>query len=464
MIDPRFRPHNTHLEDAEHFFIRDPTLNELARKALIYRYPLLDNLPVDRPGIYTITGGRQIGKSTVLKQWMADLLTMGVEPSRIVYYTGELIDDYHTLTRVLSDTVEKPGSSQPVYCLVDEITFVRDWERAIKYLADAGLLDNCVLILTGSDSLLIRQARMRLPGRRGPAEIVDFHLFPLSFYEFVRLKSALAEAQIEGILHGDSRRELTEALNRELEEYLLCGGYLTAINDMESEGRILPATFNIYSDWIRGDVLKRGKKEQFLREIFTGIIKSYGSQISWNSLAKELSIEHPATVADYIEMLGGMDVLLVQSALQEDRLSGAPKKARKVVFDDPFIFHSVRSWLNPEKDPFSNLAKPLISKPEWAGRLVEACAVSHYARHYPTYYIKAAGEVDIAFIEGGRFWPLEIKWTGQIRPKDLKQVAKYPNSAIATKNITGDRVHGVPAEPLVFKLLRCGPSPYKIHE
>jgi hypothetical protein len=159
-----------------------------------------------------------------------------------------------------------------------------------------------------------------------------------------------------------------------------------------------------------------------------------------------------------------MDVLFVQSALQEERLRGAPKKARKLVFNDPFIFHSVRSWLQPEKDPFSTLAEPLIRQPEWAGRLVEACAVSHHARYHPTYYIKAEGEVDIAYVEGGRFWPLEIKWTEQIRPKDLKQVAKYTNSGIATKTITPGRIHGVPAEPLAFKLLRLGPSPYEFRE
>jgi predicted AAA+ superfamily ATPase len=464
MIDPRFRPHNTHLDDAEQFETRDPTLNELARKSFVYRYPLLDHLPADKPGIYTITGGRQIGKSTVLKQRMADLLKMGVEPSRIVYYTGELIDDHHTLVRLLTDAVETPGSRLPVYCMVDEITFVREWERAVKYLADAGLLNNCVLILTGSDSLVIRQARMRLPGRRGSAETTDFHLFPLSFYEFVRLKSALTEEQIGRILNGDTYHELAETLNREFEQYLLCGGYLTAINDMESEGHILPSTFAIYSDWIRGDILRRGKQEQFLREIFTGIIRRYGTQITWNSLAKELSIEHPATVADYIELLCSMDVLFVQYALQEDRLRGAPKKARKVVFNDPFIFHSVRSWLLPGKDPFSTLAEPLVRQTDWADRVVEACAVSHHARYHPTYYIKAEGEVDIAYVERGRFWPLEIKWTGQIRPKDLKQVAKYANSGIATKAISTGRIHGVPAEPLVFKLLRLGPSPYELHE
>ena len=47
------------------------------------------------------------------------------------------------------------------------MTYIKNWEKAVKYAADAGLLQNVVLILTGSDSILIQEARMSFPGRRG---------------------------------------------------------------------------------------------------------------------------------------------------------------------------------------------------------------------------------------------------------------------------------------------------------
>ena len=50
-------------------------------------------------------------------------------------------------------------------------------------------------------------------------------------------------------------------------------------------GRILPATFVIYCDWIRGDMLQRGKQERFLAEILGSVIRRYGSQVTWRSLA-----------------------------------------------------------------------------------------------------------------------------------------------------------------------------------
>jgi predicted AAA+ superfamily ATPase len=151
-----------------------------------------------------------------------------------------------------------------------------------------------------------------------------------------------------------------------------------------------------------------------------------------------------------------VDAAFVQAALLEDKLTAAPKKARKLMFADPFIFHAVRSWLDPCNDPYSQQVRPLLSDPDWVARLAEACAVTHYRRHFPTYYIKAQGEVDIAYVDKNRFWPVEVKWTRQLRPKDLKQIAKYPNSRILTRSRRAGVVSGIPAEPLPLVLLRLG--------
>ena len=148
------------------------------------------------------------------------------------------------------------------------------------------------------------------------------------------------------------------------------------------------------------------------------------------------------------------------ASAREDTLAAAPKKARKVMFTDPFILHAVRSWLVETDDPFQQQVLPLTQDPEWAGRLAEACAACHYRLFHPTYYIKAEGEVDIAYVRDGVFWPIEVKWTQQLRPKDLKQISKYPNGLICTRTTLSGEVHGVPSEPLPLNLLRLGPSPH----
>jgi predicted AAA+ superfamily ATPase len=253
------------------------------------------------------------------------------------------------------------------------------------------------------------------------------------------------------------------ALDGEFESYLLHGGYLTAINDMAQHGLVLPATFATYSDWIRGDMAKRGKQEHYLREVLQGVLTRYASQVTWNALAKDLSIDHPATIADYILLLARMDALLVNPALREDRLAAAPKKAKKVFFTDPFIMHAARAWLQPVASPFVEQAQPLISDPQWCGRVAEACVAAHYHRIYPTFYIKGEGEVDVAYVRNRRFWPIEVKWTGQIRHKDAKQISKYANGLICGRTLRKDTAGGVPVVSLPLHLFRLGPSPTSLH-
>jgi len=455
-MDIRFSPHNTHLENAGAFDALDPHLRRLRQQSLVYRSDLLDQIPKDQAGIFTLGGGRQVGKTTLVKQWMAELIREGVPPERIVYLTGELIDDHHSLVRLSTETLYEMGLPGLSYLIIDEVTYIRDWDKGIKYLADAGTIEDTVLLITGSDMVIIKEARMRFPGRRGTADVVDFQLHPLEFSETVRLKEYFTSDELARMADIEDELEdyLLERLFGAFNEYLLHGGFLSAINDMATNNRIMPATLATYSDWIRGDVLKKGKQEHYLREILNAVIKRYGSQITWNSLAGDLSVDHPKTVADYVALLSSMDAVFVQAALLEDKLAAAPKKARKVMFSDPFVFHAVRSWLIPAQDPFKEQMTPLMEDPIWVAKLVEACAVNHYRRYFPTYYIKAAGEVDIAYVKQGRFWPVEVKWTRQMRSKDLKQLAKYSHGRILTKSRRFDTIQGIPADPLPLALFR----------
>lgn len=458
-MDTRFLPHNTHLEEPGAFIQLDPHLRQLNKLPLVHRSDLIFRLSKLDTGIYTISGGRQVGKTTLLKQWMAKLIKDAVNPATIAFVTGELIDDHHSLVRLINEVLNEMPGGHLKYLIVDEVTYIKNWDKAVKYLADAGLLENVVLMLTGSDLIIIREARMRFPGRRGPSGTVDFHLYPLSFCEFVKLKSSFTPDEFSHFNEEskvDPSADLMDRLFIEFENYLIHGGFLTAINDIAQHQQILPATLATYSDWIRGDVLKRNKRENYLLEIVGAIINRYGSQLTWNALVGDLSIDHPKTVADYIELLVSMDAVFVQPAIREDKLTAAPKKAKKVVFTDPFIFHALNFWLNPVDDPFTRQLKPLLADRQWSSKLTEACAVTHYRRRFPTFYIKAKGEVDLAYVSENRFWPVEIKWTRQLRPKQLKQIVVFPNGRILTQSKVKGQIQGLPTEPLPLALLRLG--------
>jgi predicted AAA+ superfamily ATPase len=133
---------------------------------------------------------------------------------------------------------------------------------------------------------------------------------------------------------------------------------------------------------------------------------------------------------------------MVQEALAEHTLSAAPKKAKKLYFEDPFIFHAVETMLG-------------MTNAESTPALVETVAVAHFSRKFgKIYYLKGAkGEVDIAYLQGDTFHPVEIKWTTQLRPEELKQVMVYPNSMILGRQRMTARVAHVPYMPLLRYLL-----------
>lgn len=439
-MDARFLLHNTHLQGLAQFKRQDPQLMQLSQQIYQFEPPLLNQLPMLDPGIYTLGGGRQVGKTTLLKQWIVKILKSKVNPKRIAFFTGELIDDHHSLVRLIKQALDAMPDGKLNYLMIDEVTYIKDWDKAVKFLADGGVLRHTVLMLTGSDLVLMQAARMTFPGRRGKATQQDFHLYPLSFSEFLSLKKT------------SSTQKNIDKIYDEFNQYLIHGGYLTAINNFAENKAILPATFMTYADWIRGDMLKRGKQENYLREILDAIVKRYTSQVTWNALADDLSIDHPKTVADYCELLMSMDALYIQGALLEDKLTVAPKKARKLIFTDPFIFHALRGWLKGVEDPFHQQVKSLLKDENLCGKLVESVVVSHYRRYYPTYYIKAEGEIDIAYVDKGRFWPVEVKWTNQLRPKDLKQIQKYPNARILTKSRVKGELNNIQTIPLPLAL------------
>lgn len=455
-MDNRFHPHNAHLEDPKGFSSLDPHLRRLKSLPLVYESKLLSQFEQLPSGIYTLSGGRQIGKTTLMKQWMAYLIKMNVDPKRIFYMTGELIEDHHSLIRLITDSLRDMPEDDLRYVIVDEVTYIKGWDKGIKYLADAGLLEQVAMMVTGSDMAIIRESRMRFPGRRGQAGTVDFNLLPLSFRECVELKSVFAAEELSTMTHSEQElsQKLVGKVFEEFDHYLLHGGFLTAINDMAMHQRILPATFLTYSDWIRGDVLKRNRQERYLREVLDAVLKRYGSQITWNNLAQDLSIDHPITVAEYIELLVSMDAVFVQYAILEDKLTAAPKKARKVMFTDPFIYHAINAWLHPSKNPFDQQQNLLKNNPARSAAVVEACVATHFRRKYATFYVKAQGEVDVAYVKDKRFWPIEVKWTQQLRPKQLKQISKYPNGKILTRSTTRGKIEGIPTEPLPVALLR----------
>ena len=404
----------------------DPHLRSLTQLKYQYTSYWWTALELTTPGIYILTGGRQVGKSTSCKQLIEHCIKgLHFKPEHVLYLPCDEIYDAKTLSQTLRFFMDNVGNTR-FLLMIDEVTFVKDWDRVIKALADEGYFKRGVCLLTGSDTLILKEAAMRFPGRRGAANQTDFHLYPLTFKNYLDLIESDKNPSIE-----------TKA--KHFYDYLRCGGYLRAINDLAENNEVSVATFQTYEQWIRGDFLKQGRSEETLFAILRALFTINVSQISYSSLTQKIGSISKETCIDYCRLLERMDVLFSLQAYDQNKKQGFPRKARKFHFFDPFIFLTLLHWLKREINfEFKHLES----------HLTEACVASHCHRFAKTYYFKGQGEVDVIWLKDKDPQAIEVKWANQLRPADLKTLRNFSESVILTKSTIQGQVEGIKTIPV----------------
>ncbi len=284
-----------------------------------------------------IYGPRQVGKTTMIKLIIKNLLHE-VRPEAIFYYSCDLLTDYEELIDVLKRyiKIKEERGIKTSYIFLDEITYVNDWFRAIKYGIDrGGLFKDDVITITGSTSIALRGGDIETfpPGRRGGFG-ADIVLYPLSFRSYIKALRPEIEA-VPGWY---------EEIKNLFEKYLMTGGFPLSINSYFSFGMITSDVYKSYIDWIIYDTKRAGKDEGLLKEILSILLEKAGSRISHNSIAKDLGISH-RTVSEYIDLLNKMFLITVLNYI--DVNTGGNKDYRKLIkvhFMDPFVYRVVSFW------------------------------------------------------------------------------------------------------------------------
>ena len=412
MTNDFYPVHNQFKINLNTFNELDPHLRALGLLRYQYHFRWWQQLPLDTPGIYILTGGRQIGKSTSCKLLIKYCLENHYfGPDDIFYLPCDEIFDAKQLGNLLR-TILSNLSSPRFLLIIDEITYVKDWDRVIKALADEGYFQRGLCLLTGSDTLILKEAAMRFPGRRGTAAQTDFHLYPLSFADYVQLLT--------------TKEPSIEELGQLFQNYLICGGYLRAINDLGQYGEVTESTFLTYEQWVRGDFLKQGRDEETLLTLLRALLQIGVSQISYSALTQKMGLVSKETCMDYCRLLERMDILFNLQAFDQNKKLGFPRKARKFHFYDPFIYRTCVNWLKRE-----GYANGVIQE----SMLVEATVAGHCYRNGKAFYFKGEGEIDIVWLKKKFIQAIEVKWSEQLRPADLKTLHHFKDhSLILTKH------------------------------
>lgn len=413
---------------------------------------------LNKDAIYTLRGPRQVGKTTLVKTMIKELLETGIEGRRIFYWTCDLVSGSKELASMLESYIEWARSSFDgrLFLFLDEISSVKDWQKGIKYLVDTGTLENCTIFLTGSHSLDIRKASERLPGRRGIVDdVLDKILPPMKFSEYIDVRSKKLRNVIRSpsldLLSRFSRRRVifqlakavipkevkelslySDELSRLFEDYLLTGGVAPAIDSYISKGKIPTNIYETYVSVMLGDAMRWQKKEVYMAQIIRRIIESLSSQVSWKSLAKQTDLGSHHTASEYVDVLESS--FIVSCIYRLDRNKGVPNfsKEKKIHFQDPFIFHALRGWASSLPHYESSLR--FVGDMEDRAKLVESVICNHLIRlafnlspssdyeyvNKVTYWeSRRIREVDFAVRLNEGFLPIEVKCKSDFNRTDL---------------------------------------------
>lgn len=412
---------------------RDPNLRELAEFPFQRPLPLLEELRVDSPIVYTLRGPRQVGKTTALKMLVQRLISSGVPSTSVLYYSLDLESEPEAIVELVNRGRAVGGEGRR-YILLDEISSVPDWQRAVKYLRDNTPARNDFFVLTGSIASDIRRGAERLPGRRGPAADLDKILLPLSFSEFVaavdrsvpdpgvRLRpERLVSSPEEASDLLERHLVFLPALNRHLEAYARVGGFPAAVRDYlrEDTREVTDATVRALWDIMAGDVSRIGRDPTVAMKLLERLSISLGTPISWTQLAEAIGVASPATAAEYARALAEAFELLVIYSWDTSRATRAPKRGKKLYAVDPIILRfPERITCSTRLPDLPLLVENIVALALFRSaerELVEAFPVPQALFHWRS----AAGkEIDFLVGRVPAKLPVEVKYQRSITGRD----------------------------------------------
>lgn len=245
-----------------------------------------------------ITGGRQVGKTSLLK-----LIAQELPEEQTLWFDFdnpldqkhfEDIDYNDIYTRFVQRGVDP---KKQLYVFIDEIQHFPEISRVVKYLIDHYQIK---FFLTGSASYYIQNLFPEsLAGRK-----FDFHLSPLNFEEFLYFKGFIKKIDKEKVSNFASQDIVSyEQYDQEYREYMRFGGYPEVVleSDYETKQRILSTIFISYFE---KDIIKFGNytESKEMRDLISLLARRVGTILDVQKISAELGITR-STVYSYLHFL-----------------------------------------------------------------------------------------------------------------------------------------------------------------
>lgn len=345
-----------------------------------------------------ITGARQVGKSTLLKQ------LMGKQDKNILLLECDDPVIRQTLTDINLAEIKTLVANNKII-VIDEAQLIPGIGRSLKLMIDNN--PDIQILVSGSSAFELRNSLNEpLTGRK-----FEYHLYPISTEELINNNGILSVKQ-------------------SLEQRLIFGSYPDIITNKNDPKELL---LNITESYLYKDVLaiENLRKPMLINKLLTALALQLGSEVSYNELAQIVGSD-TKTVEKYIDLLEKCYVVFRLNAFSRN-LRNELKKSKKIYFYDNGIRNAILRNFAPIE--LRNDVGAL-----WENFFItERIKYNHYHNHYANYYFwRTTGQQEIDFVEeaDGQFALFEMKWNPKrIRtsiPKSFKDTYSVKEFNIIT--------------------------------
>jgi len=241
--------------------------------------------------VVVMTGVRRSGKSTIMLQYIKQLIDKKIEPKNILYINFEDLRfkdlNLELLNSIYEVYLEYMQPTSKPYIFLDEVHKVKNWEKFARTMHE---LKKAVVFVSGSNAkLLFGKLASVLTGRH-----LDLHVFPLNFKEFLLFK----KIQIKNNQDLISKRYKIKSL---LNEYIENGGLpLVCLKEQKKE---LLQTY--FEDIINRDIIENHSVDYVskLKSLAKFYLTNVGRRVSFNKVSKfiGLSLDTVERYSYYLE-------------------------------------------------------------------------------------------------------------------------------------------------------------------
>lgn len=320
-----------------------------------------------------LTGPRQVGKTTFLKQ-----LTEGNSGQQVLALNCDEPDIKISLENVTS-TQLKNMIGKHTLVLIDEAQKVDNIGLTLKLMVDS--IDGIQVIATGSSAFDLRnKLNEPLTGRK-----FEYHLYPFSSNELIQNTNITEERRL-------------------LEQRLIYGLYPDVVNHPSDAITLLKELTNSYlfKDIFTYRDLRRPDE---LTKLLTALALQVGNEVSYSELGQILGIDKE-TVERYLDLLEKVFVVFRLNSFSRN-MRNELKKSKKVYFYD-----------NGVRNAIINNYAPLELRND-TGALWENFFISERRKYIEyrgiysnTYFWRTHAQQEIDYIEerNGVLYAFELKW------------------------------------------------------